>query len=1701
VIYALRTLKPLVAALAMATLPCVAAAQDEAKPPAKVSYYTQVRPILQAHCLGCHQPAKPGGGYVMTSFERLIAGGESKVAAVVPQKPAESHLIEQITPDGGKALMPKDKPPLSPAELEIVSKWVGEGAVDDTPANARARYDQDHLPAYRRPPVIGAMDFSPDGTLVAIGGFHEVLVWKADGSAPVARLVGLSERIESVRFSPDGTRLAVTGGLPGRMGEVQVWNVAKWKLALSVPVTFDTVYGASWSPDGSKIALGGADNGVRAIDAKTGAQVLFMGSHNDWALDTTFSADGSHLISVGRDMAAKLTEVATQRFVDNITSITPGALKGGLAAVARHPTRDEILIGGSDGIPRLYRVFRQTVRVIGDDSNLIREFEPMRGRVTSVAVSGDGKRIAAGSSLDNAGEVHVYSYEFDTGLPDPIKAIMSKVASTRSPDEAAALQKYIKDGVKLVSRLDLPRAAVYAVAFSPDGKSLAAAGSDGLVRLVNPETGTIVKEFAPAPVSQQESLGERVAASVGAKSEEPVETETLPKGAKVVSLTTQPEAVKLTNRFAYAQVLVAAQLESGDLVDVTRMVEAKPAAHLVEVGRSGVVRPVADGQAALTYSLEGLKVEIPVTVSGMGDSLKVDFVHDVNPVMSRMGCNQGTCHGSAQGKNGFKLSLRGYDPIFDVRALTDDQAARRVNLASPDDSLMLLKPTGAVPHVGGQVMVPGEPYYEILRRWIADGAVLKPDTPRVAKIELSPVNPVIQQVGLKQQIRVLATYTDGEVRDVTREAFVETGNMEVVSANRSGLMTSLRRGEAPLLARFEGAYAATTLTVMGDRTGFAWEPPPTYGKIDELVAAKWRTMKIKPSGLSTDAEFLRRVHLDLTGLPPKADDVRAFLSDGRDSRLKRDELVDKLIGSKEYVEYWTNKWADLLQVNRKFLGVEGSVAFRKWIRDQVEKNVPYDQFVRSLLTSGGSNREHPEASYYKILRDPTTIMENTTQLFLGVRFNCNKCHDHPFEKWTQDQYYQTSAFFARVGLKPDPAAGGKTIGGTNVEAPKPLYEQVWDMPEGEVIHDRTKKVAPAVFPFETPHPTSPNATRRQELAAWVTSKDNTYFARSYVNRLWGYLFGVGIIEPLDDIRAGNPATNPELLDYLTAEFVKSGFDARHVVRLICKSRTYQLSVNTNEWNDDDKINYSHASARRLPAEVLYDSVNRVTGAVSKFPGVPAGTRAAELPDSEVELPSGFLTTFGRPARESACECERSSGLQLGPVMALVSGPTISDAIGDPGNEVAKLVKLQADDAKLVDELFMRVLNRPATPEEIASCIEVLSEIDTDHVRLADALGKKETEIALKRPQLERQREAEITAATTTLAAHEAEIAPKVAAAEAQRVAKTAALDKDVKDYEGTLPAKVAEWEKTQTTAVRWVPLQPKELKAPKGTTLTAGPDGSIIAGGSNGNGVYEVVTETDLSDITGIRLEVLADDKLPAKGPGRANDGNFVLTELEVATAPKADPKAAKPVKLQNALASFSQLNLPVAAAIDGDRTNQGTGWGLYPATGVTQWATFEAATPVGTPGGTILTIKLNHFLAGNIYTIGRFRLSVTRVARPIGLGLPEDYRAILATAPEIRTESQRATLLSFHRAIDPEYRKRIDAANASRVPLPVDPRLQELRDRLAAVSKPLPIDPRLAQMRRDVEMSIKQAVERRLTAAQDIAWALINSPAFLFNH
>ncbi|MCA9084192.1 MAG: DUF1549 domain-containing protein [Planctomycetaceae bacterium] len=1668
----------------------------------RISFHRQVKPILQARCQGCHQPARANGHYVMTDFARLLAGGESEEAAVIPGKPEDSNLMKQIQLVDGSAAMPPKGKPLDSSEVEIIQAWILQGAVDDTPASAVKQITKDNPPIYTSAPTVTSLDFSPDGQLLAVAGFHEVLLHKADGSELVDRLVGLSERIESVRFSPDGQRLAVTGGQPGRIGEVQVWDVAKRELLLSHVVTFDTVYGASWSPDGKLIAFGCADNSVRAINAETGEQVLFQGAHSDWVRDTVFTVENEalHLLSVGRDMTVKLTEVETNRFVDNVTSITPGALKGGVNSIDRHPERDEIVVGGADGVPKIYRVFRITARQIGDDSNLIRQLNPMTGRVFGVRVSPDGKRIAAVSSLDGKGEAAVYSYEFDTAVPDDIKAISGKRVANRSAEEQKKLDEFRSRDIKRIADVKIDNSALYAVAFHPGSRQIAVAGGDGQIRLIDTETGDIARTFSSVPLRETESNGRSQDLAELQWTDSPMtQPESLPDGMQIQKLTVQPEAITLRDPFEYAQLLVTADLSNGDRIDVTRIARLTPDNDAIVVSKSGFVRATANAESKVSVSVGGQTASVNVAATGISEPFVADFVHHVNPVLSRVGCNQGTCHGAAKGKNGFKLSLRGYDPIYDIRAFTDDLAGRRTNTASPSDSLMLLKAVGTVPHVGGQLFSERSNYYEIVRNWVANGAKLRLDSPRVTSIAISPQNPLIQQIGATQQIRVVATYADGTSRDVTREAFIESGNSEVAVANRWALMTAVRRGESPVLARYEGSYAATTLTVMGDRSGFEWKAPETWTPVDELVAEKWQRMKISPSGLCTDAEFLRRVHLDLTGLPPSPEQVQAFLNDNRPTREKRDQVIDALVGSPDYVEYWSNKWADLLQVNSKFLGPEGAKSFRDWIRQQVSNNTPYDQFAREIITADGSNKDHPQASYFKILRDPADIMENTTHLFLGVRFNCNKCHDHPFERWTQDQYYQTAAYFARTGLKADPASGNRKIGGTAVEGAKPFYEIVFEKNDGEVIHDRTGQVTAPQFPYTCDFKAPENSNRRQELAAWITSPDNRYFATSYVNRLWGYLLGVGIMEPIDDLRAGNPPTNPRLLAWLEEQFIQSGFNVQHVVKQICKSRTYQLSLQTNRWNEDDQQNYSHAIARRLPAEVLFDSIHQVLGAKSKVPGVPEGTRAAAIPDAGIGPADGFLANLGRPVRESACECERSADLQLGPIMALIGGPTVGSALDDAQNALPGLVSETGDDRELVNRLFLRILNRPATDQEISRSLELMSTIDEGHAQLKNSLQEREAWWAQEQPKLEAARKAAIAEATENLAAYEKEIAPRREQEEKARLEKLASVQADFDQYVANLPKHAEAYLAKNNSDTEWHFLEPSQLTGPSGIRLERLEDRSVRASGSADRGAYTIVAKTSLKGIAAIRVEAMSDSTIKGNGPGLPENGNFVVTEFEVQAAAVDKPKELRNIALKNPKADFLQSGFNVGLTVDGNKGNQ-NGWAVANAGGVTHWATFEIKEPISQEGDVLLrfTIHQNHNAAGHL--LGRFRISVSQTASP-GLSLPEQLKSVAVVAEKDRSDQQKDVLVNWFRLSDATMVTKQTALNEAKRPLPEDPGVTQRKEQLAFVSQEVQLDSRLARLRDDVQYSQKQMEAKRLTAAQDIAWALINTPAFLFNH
>lgn len=781
---------------------------------------------------------------------------------------------------------------------------------------------------------------------------------------------------------------------------------------------------------------------------------------------------------------------------------------------------------------------------------------------------------------------------------------------------------------------------------------------------------------------------------------------------KILELKVMPAALTMDNARDLRKLVVSGRTADGYWIDLTDRAVFQPAERIVQRDRNGFFRPVKPGKTTLSITAGGQQAAVPVTVKSVA-SPPISFVREVMPTLSKTGCNAGTCHGSVKGKNGFKLSLRGFDPEFDYHALVSDISGRRFNRAQPAESLMLLKPIQGVAHQGGLVFEKGSRDYSILYKWIAEG--VRSDVSKVQRanrIEVLPKDPKMSLPGWKQSLIVLAHYPDGTTRDVTREAIFTSTMPETATVSPEGTVTGLRRGEAAVLVRYEGNYAANRVTVIGDRSGYRWVGQPQHNYIDRLVDAKLQRIKANPSGLCTDAEFLRRVSLDITGLPPTPEETRAFLADRTPSRRKRARLIDKLLDSPEYVDFWTNKWADLLQVNRKYLGERGVWKFRAWIRKQVATNRPYDEFVREILMASGSSYEHPAASYYRIAREPNQATENVTHLFLGIRFNCNKCHDHPFERWTQTQYYQFAANFARVGVK-----------STDVTGDEVIYEKR----DGEVLHPKNNMTVTASFPYTFPANLPKTDNRREALAAWLTSPDNPYFARSYANRLWSYFLGKGIIDPVDDIRQGNPPSNPELLEALTQDLIKSGFDTKHMIRTICNSRTYQASIKTNRWNADDTTNFSHAIPRRLTAEQLVDSISRATGSVQRYPGVPEGFRAVHLPDPAVAS-GGFLDLFGRPARESPCECERSDTVSLSHALNLINNPMIQSAVSDKKGRIATLLRRDPDDRTIIEEVFLAALCRLPSETEFAKA-KALFQITPASIRaLQDRYGDQDEEL-------------------------------------------------------------------------------------------------------------------------------------------------------------------------------------------------------------------------------------------------------------------------------------------------------------------------------------------------------------------------------------
>ena len=754
----------------------------------------------------------------------------------------------------------------------------------------------------------------------------------------------------------------------------------------------------------------------------------------------------------------------------------------------------------------------------------------------------------------------------------------------------------------------------------------------------------------------------------------------------------EPTRIVLNHLDDRARIVVTAVWSDGSRTDHTRAATFAAAAAIVAVGPDGVVAPRKAGSTTITIRAGGHAASVPVEVGNAGRR-PVSFANDVMPLLAKYGCNAGACHGSASGKKGFKVSLRGYDPARDHLTLTRGALGRRLDHLVPARSLLILKPTAQAVHEGGKRFEPGSEPAELLRRWIAEGARSDLATaPRLVGLDVSPAFRTFASPGGSQQLRVVARFGDGTSRDVTAWARYASSNEPSVLTHEDGRVSLVERGEAAVMVRYGALVAVSNLVVLRHDPGFRWTTPPENNYVDHHVLAKLRAVEMLPSELCTDEEFLRRVGYDLTGLPPAPDEVRAFLADKRADRRAR--KVDELLGRAEHAEFWASKWADLLRLRFDTSGDKGTWSTYRWLRDAVAANKPHDRFVRELLTAEGSGERNAPATYWRVFATTEDAVEATAQVFLGIRLMCARCHDHPFEKWVQKDYYGLAAFFGQVARKPGRRQGEIVVFRQDVAA--------------RSRHPVTGEGLDPKFLDGPVTPIGPKEDGRKALADWLTRKDNPFLARATVNRVWSQLFGRGIIDPVDDIRSSNPPSNPALLDALVKDFLAHDFDVRHLIRTICTSRTYQRSARTNRTNADDRINFSHAVPRRLGAEQLLDTVARITGVRESYrariPGQPSvalpvtGARAAGVPDRS--LTTELLDLFGRPRGESTCSCERSDEANLGHALQLIAGRNVLDRISAPAGKIAQLVRTpKLSDEQLCEELYLRVLCRLPTPKE------------------------------------------------------------------------------------------------------------------------------------------------------------------------------------------------------------------------------------------------------------------------------------------------------------------------------------------------------------------------------------------------------------------
>ena len=1128
------------------------------------------------------------------------------------------------------------KKQLTTAQITILRDWIQRGA-EWTEIETRP-VNLTAPPSNYRPSF--ALATTSNKVAVARGGTIQMYGIESNALSLIKEFAAHTDPVQALAFSSDGKWLA-----SGAFGKTVVWD-AGWE------ITNQFVTALAFAPTGSILAIADREN-IEFYDIAARKKTASWRAHGDTIYDVEFSRDGQRLATAGGDRLVRVWDVASQKEI--------ATLEGHIAqvlAVAFNTNAAQVVSGGSDHALTVWDIAtREKISKLGRHS----------AAITALTWPGDGSMIFAAT---DAGQVFSYKN---------LKR-HSGEQSSGSGDE------------RKIAGVDEPLWCL-----GTDDKLLVAAGQQGSIFAWNTDGKQIAKFSVtnpPAVAAEVTRRTPRQQASSRRGHESHFNLE-------VKAIAIDPPEIHLSQDEPLASILLGAQAPDGTVTDVTTAARyANNFSDVFEITPALQIRAKKPGRALLTAHYKGKRVEAGVVVATNASSSGVSFVRDVLPALSKAGCNAGACHAKPEGQNGFKLSVFSYDPKSDYAEIVTDVRGRRIFPAAPEAGLLLQKPTASIPHEGGKRFESGSETHSLLVSWIRQGMpYMLTNEPSLQSIEVFPKSRRYRK-DARQPLLVRARYSDGSVRDVTRVASFDSNDKELAKVDEGGVLAvGSLSGQAVIVARYMGFVADSQVIIPSERVlpASQFVRLPRNNFIDDLAYKHFQSLGLFPSQLCSDAEFLRRAQLDTIGRLPEPEEVREFVTDNFPD--KRERAIARILEDGAYADYWANKWADLLRPNPDRVGVKSIFVLDQWLRASFRANKPYDQFVREILLAEGSNHREGPAVVYRDRREPPELTTMFSQLFLGTRLECARCHHHPNEKWSQDDFYQFAAFFDPVkrkgaGLSPPISAGRETFyfapgGGGGVKHPVTQQTMSPRPPDGKAL--------------DIPEKTDP----RRALADWLMSPDNPFFARAAVNRVWANFFGRGLVEPVDDFRISNPCVNGPLLDALARDFAAHKYDLKHLMRTIMESRLYQLGSTPNASNLADTKNFSRAYRRRLPAEVLLDAVDDATGVPSSFEAMPPASRAMQAWSYKID--SHFMDAFGRPNSSSDCPCERDTHMSVVQSLHLMHSKDLQAKLSNAKGRARKLAETGRTPQEIVTELYLATLSRFPTADEVELASEAFKD--------------------------------------------------------------------------------------------------------------------------------------------------------------------------------------------------------------------------------------------------------------------------------------------------------------------------------------------------------------------------------------------------------